>query len=165
MGLEVDPGRNVIDWRPGVSTCLRAGAMTGTTRLCAIEQWLEPGAGAPIHTHFDVEETVTVLSGRAEFRLDGQRQVLEAGSTAIFPPFSRHGFTNAGDDVLHVWATFSAAAVPMEYEHEPGLVLEIGGTGPVRHDAHRSIREDRPQADTAAEPGTHAPPSSDDTGR
>jgi hypothetical protein len=68
---------------------------------------------------------------------------VEAGETILLPAFSRHGFANAGDGVLRTLAVFGAAAPPVEYEDEPGVVYEVGGTGGVRRDAHRAIRRDR----------------------
>ena len=71
-------GQELSSWRAGNTTRLNVGAATGASRLCIIEQWFEPGAGAPTHTHFDTEETVTVLEGRAEFWLGEERAELEA---------------------------------------------------------------------------------------
>ena len=49
-----------VAWRDGVETRLHT---QGATALCVIEQWCAPGAGAPTHTHFDVEEVIAVLDG------------------------------------------------------------------------------------------------------
>lgn len=130
----------LVEWRPGVRTRLHAAASTGATQLCVIEQWCDPGTGAPPHTHFGVEETITVLEGAAEFRVDGERSRVEAGETILLPAFSRHGFANTGKGVLHTLAVFAAAAPPVEYEDEPGVVYEVGGVRPDMRDPHRAVR-------------------------
>ena len=129
-----------VEWRPGVVTRLRAGAPLGAERLCVLEQWHEPGCGAPTHTHFDAEELVTVLEGIAEFWIEDERAALEVGDTVVVPPFRRHGFRNAGAGALHVLAVLSAAEPLFEYDEEAGTVFEIGGHGDVRRDAHRAVR-------------------------
>ena len=129
-----------VEWRPGVLTRLRAGAALGTERLAVLEQWHEPGRGAPTHTHYDAEELVTVLEGVAEFWIEDEHATLEAGSTVVVPPFRRHGFRNAGEGTLHVLAVISAAEPIVEYDEEAGTVFEIGGRGDVRRDAHRAVR-------------------------
>jgi hypothetical protein len=42
--------------------------------------------------------------------------------------------------VLNVVGIFAAAAAPVEYAHEPGIVLEVGGIGVEMRDPHRSVR-------------------------
>src|SRR3954469_7695906 len=39
------------EWRPGVQTLLRVSAATGARDLSLLEQWHEPGCGAPTHVH------------------------------------------------------------------------------------------------------------------
>jgi quercetin dioxygenase-like cupin family protein len=129
-----------VEWRPGVRTRLHAGASTGAVQICVMEQWCDPGAGAPTHTHFEVEESITVLEGAAEFWVDSERSRVAAGETILLPPHSRHGFTNAGEGVLHTVAVFGAAAPPVEYEEEPGVVYEVSGVGAERRDPHRAVR-------------------------
>jgi quercetin dioxygenase-like cupin family protein len=105
-----------------------------------MEQWCEPGTGAPIHTHFEVEETITVLEGVAEFRVDGERRRVDEGETILLPAFSRHGFANTGDSVLHTLAVFASAGPPVEYEEEPGVVYEVGVVRAEMRDPHRAVR-------------------------
>jgi quercetin dioxygenase-like cupin family protein len=128
--------REPIEWRPGVRTRLHVGAATGATQLCVIEQWSEPGCGAPTHTHFEVEETITLVDGSADFWLDGARRRVETGETMLLPAWSRHGFVNAGAGVLRTLAAFSAASPRVEYEREPGVVYVIAGTGGLERDGH-----------------------------
>lgn len=132
--------QGLVEWRPGVQTRLRAGAPLGTERLSILEQWHEPGCGAPTHTHHDAEELVTVLQGVAEFWIEDERETLAAGDTVVVPPFRRHGFANAGPGRLHIQAVISAAEPLVEYDEEAGTVFEIGGSGDERRDAHRAVR-------------------------
>lgn len=133
---------DVVEWRPGVRTRLIAAASTGATQLCLFEQWSEPGAGAPAHRHPGVEEAVSVLAGEAEFWVEHERRRVAKGDTVFVAPDRRHGFTNVGTSTLHTLAAFADAAPPVVYDDEPDVVYEVGGSGPTRRDAHRSIRSD-----------------------
>ena len=129
-----------VEWRPGVMSRLHAGGSLGTERLCVVEQWHEPGRGAPTHVHAGVEELLMVLEGEAEVWIEGERASVGAGSTVVVPASARHGFRNAGAGPLHILAVLSAAEPPVEYEEEPGTVLAIAGRGDVRRDVHRAVR-------------------------
>ena len=125
--LVVPPSAQTLEeWRPGVRTLLRASAASGARDLCILEQWHEPGCGAPPHRHRGVEEVVVVLAGTAEFWVEDERAVLETGSAIVVPADSRHGFRNVGSDVLHVLATLADGAPPVEYEDDPAGELAIG---------------------------------------
>ena len=127
-----------IAWRQGVETRLHGRE---ATQLCVIEQWTVPGAGAPTHTHFEVEEVIAVLEGAADFWVDGVRERVEGGETIVLPAQSWHGFHNAGLAELHTLAVFGAARPRVAYEDDPDTILEIGGTGEP-FDAHRSYPDD-----------------------
>ena len=129
----------LVEWRAGVRTRLHAAASTGARQLCVLEQWCDPGAGAPLHTHFEVEELIAVVEGSAEFTVDGAVFAVGAGESILLAPHGWHAFRNVGDEVLHTLAVFAAAAPPVEYENEPGVVYTIGGSGGDRRDAHRAL--------------------------
>jgi mannose-6-phosphate isomerase-like protein (cupin superfamily) len=131
---------DLVEWRPGVRTRLHLSAATGATALCVMEQWCDPGLGAPIHTHFDVEEAILVVSGAADFVVDGTSSRVEAGGTILLPARSWHGFTNTGDGELHTVAVFASAAPPVAYRDEPEVVYEIGVAGARMRDPHRAVR-------------------------
>jgi quercetin dioxygenase-like cupin family protein len=133
--------QEIASWRPGNRTRLNIGAAAGSQRVAAAEQWFEPGTGAPTHTHGDIEETVTVLAGTAEFWCDDERATLTAEMTIVLPPFSWHGFTNVGDDELHVMGMWSAASIPTEYLEAPDKTYAIGGTDGERVDAARTLQD------------------------
>jgi quercetin dioxygenase-like cupin family protein len=109
-----------------------------------MEQWSQPGTGAPLHTHAGVEEAILVVEGAAEFEVDGAGSRVEAGEALRLPAGSWHAFRNAGDGVLHTVAIFGAAAPPVEYAEEPGVVYTIGDEGGQRRDAHRAVRPEVP---------------------
>lgn len=128
----------LVEWRAGVRTRLHRTSSLSPTGLCVIEQWSDPGAGAPTHRHANAEELVVVIEGRVEFWLDDDRTDARAGDSILLPAGSSHGFRNSGDNVLHTVAVFDTARPLVEYDEEPGTVLEIGGERPEMRDPHRA---------------------------
>ena len=58
----------------------------------------EPGTAVhAAHTHDDREELVIVKEGTVEFTLNGESQILPAGSVVLALPGDSHGIRNAGD--------------------------------------------------------------------
>lgn len=110
-----------------------------------MEQWSEPGAGAPAHRHLDAEEVLLVSEGRMEICVDGEGAVVDEGSAVVVPPGAVHWFANAGEGSLHTWAIFSAAAPATEYLDELGTVVEVGGVGKIMRGRHRAVRPDSVQ--------------------
>ncbi|MCP3461199.1 MULTISPECIES: cupin domain-containing protein [unclassified Bradyrhizobium] len=96
------------EWRPGVKTRMLASARSGATALCIFEQWVDPGAGAPTHSHF-VEEVLTVREGEAEIWLEETRARVIAGQSVLVPAGRKHGFRNVGTVTLHVHAVLASA--------------------------------------------------------
>jgi mannose-6-phosphate isomerase-like protein (cupin superfamily) len=132
--------QELASWRPGNTTRLDLGAATGATRLCILEQWFEPGRGAPTHTHFDVEESITIRAGRARFWVGEEQAELEAEMTIVLPPLSWHGFANSGTETLHLVAVYSSAEVTTVYEEEPASEYSIGALEGERVDPARVRR-------------------------
>ena len=130
-----------VDWRGGTTTYMHAGESVGSSQICVFEQFHEPGGGAPLHRHPGLEETVTVLAGRARFEVDGEEALVDAVATVIVPAGVEHSFTNVGDEPLWMMAAFPAAVPQVEYSGDPGVVLDIAREGGTRHDGHRSYRE------------------------
>jgi mannose-6-phosphate isomerase-like protein (cupin superfamily) len=95
-------------WRPGVETRMLVSARNGATQLCVFEQWVAPGAGAPMHSHL-VEEVLTVREGQAEMWMGEERIIVSAGQSLIVPAGRWHGFRNCGDVTLHVHAVLASA--------------------------------------------------------
>jgi quercetin dioxygenase-like cupin family protein len=94
-------------WRPGVQTRMLVSSRNGAAQLCMFEQWVEPGNGAPTHSH-PVEEILTVRAGEAEMWLDQERVIVKAGQSLIVPAFRLHGFRNSGAVTLHIHAVLAS---------------------------------------------------------
>jgi quercetin dioxygenase-like cupin family protein len=109
-------------WRPGVETRMLVSAGNGAAQLCIFEQWVEPGTGAPTHSH-PVEEVLTVREGEAEMWIDEQRVIVTAGQSLIVPAGRNHGFRNSGATMLHLHAVLASPF----FESTPE-----GATEPVR---------------------------------
>ena len=129
---------NVIDvsnvppehWRPGVETRMLVSASMGAAQLCIFEQWVQPGTGAPTHSH-PVEEVLTVRAGEAEMWIDEQRIVVSAGQSLIVPAGRKHGFRNCGATTLHLHAVLASPV----FEATPE-----GTTEPVRRWSLATVR-------------------------
>jgi quercetin dioxygenase-like cupin family protein len=96
------------EWRPGVETRMLISALTGARQLCIFEQWVAPAKGTPVHSH-PVEEVLTVLAGKAAMWIDDRHAVLKAGQSLVIPAHRKHGFRNAGSDILHIHAVLSSS--------------------------------------------------------
>ena len=132
------PEGDPVRWRSGTSTVLHAGQVTGATQVCVIEQWHEPGGGAPTHRHSTSEETLTVLAGTGQFWVGAERDRVEEGATVLVPAGTWHGFENVGETILQIIAVLPIGVPLVEYADEPGVVLEIGTGATERRDAHRA---------------------------
>ena len=102
----IDHTRDPLDeWRPGVMSRMLVSALTGSEHLCVLEQFCDPGRGAPTHRHA-VEEVLTVRSGQAEVWVADEVRQVRAGQSVIVPAGSAHGFRNIGDTVLKVYSLY-----------------------------------------------------------
>lgn len=67
-----------------------------------VENWVQPGAGPPLHVHWKQDESLTVISGRIGTQVPGEESnYYGPGETVTFSRGTWHRFWNAGDDVLH----------------------------------------------------------------
>lgn len=103
------------EWRPGVRTRMLASTANGASQLCVFEQWCDPGHGAPTHLHA-VEEILHVLSGKAEVWMSDKKVTLADGQLVIVPAGRKHGFTNAGANVLHIRSTLASPVFEAAYD-------------------------------------------------
>jgi mannose-6-phosphate isomerase-like protein (cupin superfamily) len=104
----IDPSATTLEqWRPGVTTRMLTSARNGATALCIFEQWVDPGAGAPTHSH-PVEEVLTVRDGEAEMWIEDEIVAVTAGQSLLVPAGRKHGFRNSGTATLHVHAVLAA---------------------------------------------------------
>jgi mannose-6-phosphate isomerase-like protein (cupin superfamily) len=103
----IDPSATTLEqWRPGVTTRMLTSARNGATALCIFEQWVDPGAGAPTHSH-PVEEVLTVRDGEAEMWIEDEIVAVTAGQSLLVPAGRKHGFRNSGTATLHVHAVLA----------------------------------------------------------
>jgi mannose-6-phosphate isomerase-like protein (cupin superfamily) len=82
-------------------------ARNGASALCIFEQWVDPGAGAPTHSH-PVEEVLTVRAGEAEMWIEDEHVAVTAGQSLLVPAGCKHGFRNSGTATLHVHAVLAS---------------------------------------------------------
>jgi quercetin dioxygenase-like cupin family protein len=108
-------------WRAGVETRMVVSASTGAAQLCIFEQWIEPGAGAPTHSH-PVEEVLSVREGQAEIWLDQAQILVRAGQSLVVPAGRKHGFRNSGSTTLHIHAVLAAPFFQAIMESDGQLV-------------------------------------------
>ena len=96
-GLVVRPGDG--EALPGVevrNTITVPHAATDGT-FAAFEETTQPGMGPPVHIHAHQWEYFRVLEGEFEFLIGDERHRAGAGSVAVVPPDTRHGFRNVAD--------------------------------------------------------------------
>lgn len=93
-----------LPWRPGYRVWAVAG-QDGSVDCTLHYGVIEPGAGAPLHTH-EADELIVVLEGRLEGRLEGERQMVGANQTMVIPRDVPHGFTCAGPGAARALAFF-----------------------------------------------------------
>jgi mannose-6-phosphate isomerase-like protein (cupin superfamily) len=98
-----------------------------------MEQWSDPGHGAPTHCHPGVEEVIVILAGCATIVLDGHGETLETGDVVVIPPGTPHSFRNDGDVPLQTLAVFASGAPPVEYLEGEGGAFTIGSEGASGH--------------------------------
>ena len=116
---------------------------------------VSPGAGPPMHVHFQQDECFTVISGRLGYQREGQAPMFgDAGDSVLFKAGEAHRFWNAGDTDLHCTA----------YVEPPGNVeyllaglfdsqLNNGGRRPSIFDAAYLTRRYRTEYEMLAVPG------------
>lgn len=85
-----------VPWRRGYRNFVLAGADQGLACVAGYSE-IQPGAGAPLHVHHDVDEIFIVLQGAMEVRLGDETMVVEADHTVAIPAGVLHAFTVVGD--------------------------------------------------------------------
>lgn len=67
-----------------------------------VENFVNPGVGPVMHTHFLQEEALTVVTGRIGYQVKGEAsRYAEPGETVVFAPGVPHRFWNAGNEIMH----------------------------------------------------------------
>lgn len=89
-------GPGAIEWlgvhyRTILSTAASGGAMSITDSISP------PGSGPPRHIHHDADETFVLLTGDAEFWLEGEGFTRGPGQTVFVPRGKKHTFRVISD--------------------------------------------------------------------
>jgi quercetin dioxygenase-like cupin family protein len=93
-----------LPWRPNYRVFAVAGMDDGRDATLHYSL-IEPGAGAPLHTH-DVDEFICVIEGRLNGRIGDEKKVVEANQTMVIPKGVPHGFNGAGPGTARTLAFF-----------------------------------------------------------
>jgi mannose-6-phosphate isomerase-like protein (cupin superfamily) len=84
-----------IPWRPGYRNFVLAGRDQGLACIAGYSV-IEPGAGAPLHAHKDVDEVFILLEGTLDLRLGDEQRLVEANHTIAIPAGVPHAFVAVG---------------------------------------------------------------------
>lgn len=103
-------------WGPGdLYRFLVTGAETGGAYF-AMEAYVPPGGGPPLHIHRNEDETFYVLVGRCDFRLGDETITAGAGDFVNIPRGEVHAFHNAGSAPARLILTFTPAGIERFFE-------------------------------------------------
>jgi len=92
-----------IPWREGYRSFTLAGKAQGIRPVCSTSI-IEPGRGAPLHFHENVDEVLIVIEGTLDFRLSDERRLVGPDSTVAIPAKVPHSFTVVGDKPARIYA-------------------------------------------------------------
>jgi quercetin dioxygenase-like cupin family protein len=96
--------------------------------FAAFEETTEPGMGPPVHVHQHQWEYFRVLEGEFEFLIGEHRYRAEAGTVAVVPPNTRHGFRNIADHASTLEFLVTPAGHIDEYFRRLTELLAAGET-------------------------------------
>jgi len=103
-------------WGPGdMYRFLVTGQETGGAYF-AMEAFVPPGGGPPLHIHRNEDETFYVVEGRSEFRLGADTVTAGVGDFVNIPRGTVHRFHNASDSPLRMILTFTPANIEKFFE-------------------------------------------------
>ena len=91
-----------VPWRPGYRNFVLAGANEGLACIAGYSE-IQPGAGAPLHVHHDVDEIFILLQGAMEVRLGEETLVVEVDHTVAIPAGVPHAFSVIGEVPLRMF--------------------------------------------------------------
>lgn len=95
MPIVANDAAREVPWRPGYRSFVLAGKEHGIACGASLSV-VEPGAGAPLHLHPDIDEIIIVTEGTLEFRLGDAREIVGPGHTIAIPAGTPHGFVAVG---------------------------------------------------------------------
>ena len=91
-----------VPWRPGYRNFVLAGADQGLACVAGYSE-IEPGAGAPLHVHHDVDEIFVIVAGEMEVRLGDETIRAKSDSTVAIPAGVPHSFRVVGEETLRMF--------------------------------------------------------------
>jgi mannose-6-phosphate isomerase-like protein (cupin superfamily) len=91
-----------IPWRPGYRNFVLCGRDQGLDCIAGYSV-IEPGAGAPLHAHKDVDEIFILLEGALDFRLGDERRLVGANHTIAIPAGMPHAFVAVGPSPVRMF--------------------------------------------------------------
>ncbi|MBC7851430.1 MAG: cupin domain-containing protein [Chitinophagaceae bacterium] len=93
---------HVIDNGGGERLIFKALVQESDGDKLLVENYVTPGNGPVMHTHWLQDEALTVVTGRLAYEVLGQPvQHAQKGETVVFKRGVAHRFWNDGTDVLH----------------------------------------------------------------
>jgi mannose-6-phosphate isomerase-like protein (cupin superfamily) len=95
MPIIANTAAREIPWRPGYRNFVLAGREEGLACIAGYSV-IEPGSGAPLHAHKDVDEIFIVLEGALDLRLGEEQLLVEANHTIAIPAGVPHAFVAVG---------------------------------------------------------------------
>ena len=94
-----------------------------------VENFVRPNAGPLMHTHYQQDESLTVLRGKLGYQvLGGKEQLAEVGETVFFRRGVAHRFWNAGSDDLNCYGYIKPAHNIIFYLSSLYEALNASGT-------------------------------------
>jgi mannose-6-phosphate isomerase-like protein (cupin superfamily) len=102
MPVIVNTQAQEIPWRPGYRNFVLAGRDQGLACIAGYSV-IEPGAGAPLHAHKDVDEIFILLEGTLDFRLGDERRLVEPNHTIAIPAGVPHAFVAVGPSPVRMF--------------------------------------------------------------
>lgn len=106
--LGAGEGEHLVHFRDHGNIFIKVGLAKGSDNLALGTQQVTPGAGIPIHRHFQMDEAFYILEGGGIFILNDVRHPFEKGGTIFIPKNSWHGFANPDHELLLLWITSPA---------------------------------------------------------
>jgi quercetin dioxygenase-like cupin family protein len=114
-----------VDNPLGADVVFKARGVQTEGTLIAFETVVAPGAGPPLHTHANEDESMYVLDGEMRFKLGGEIQAAPAGSFVFVPRGTPHTWQNVGDGPARMLIHFTPSG--MERFFDGFAALETPG--------------------------------------
>lgn len=108
MKPSLKPIRNEFPW--GTIEWLANDEVGNSRELSLARMTLPPGKATDTHLHANCEESIYVVRGEVECRIDGAALRLNAGGQAVVLRGAVHGIRNAGDAPAELILSYSSAA-------------------------------------------------------